>query len=101
MVTRLVCKNYGLLTDLQARPSKLTALPLRGLPEGASDNSPAFQRRVIAATFLKSPGGSAEIGRLISSVPPGLLFQPPQRPSVETLGYFRLALRANLEVKLS
>ena len=60
------------------------------VPEGHSENSPAFQRRV-EPRIQTSPGGTAENPTLkpdlLSALRDSVVFEPHQ-PGVETPGYF-------------
>ena len=77
--------------------ARLTLMPFgnsaRPVPEGRSENSPAFQRWVGRGRCFKSRKGRQKnpFGHLPSVVPSGLALLGA-KPSVETLGYFRMSL---------
>ena len=64
-------------------------------PEGASENSPAFQRRVSAPNEQVRPGGTAENREYSQS---SLRDESPYSglPGVETPGYYQVSLRDNI-----
>jgi hypothetical protein len=67
------------------------------VPQGHSENSPAFERRGLTLSPT-SPAGTAENGGAATNrfffppAPPGLDFTP-NFPGIEMPGYFRLFLR--------
>src|SRR6266853_1328451 len=65
-------------------------------PEGAYENSPAFQRRGSRRT-LSSPEGTTELPRPFASIQPSRrdLNALDDVPGVETPGYCRMSLRDN------